>query len=309
MNLPEAFHQWPGFLLNSIVNSRAQFAGYVKAGMSCCRGPKRTSAELFPIPVPFPRFLAELSCKSRRRHQRWKARRALEILVNLQVAALNFSFGKSGPWGYGLSSTPEHHKVVQNLWVRGSSLSRLGSEYLSGCGSRISSASSELEVLHELFGNSSEPPYGQSGWASSKRTNGDATAAVPVVANNVAFPSELKGFDPIPFLPEHMAKAYHSPSELVGYTEGVKPRMKPPECVSLEQRRELLALGFRWDLVNRLYLATPEEIHNDDRSNVFCLVKPDGELRQIIDRRARNARELPPTPNGTPFFIFIHCHS
>ena len=66
---------------------------YLRAGMSCCRELKRFSAELFPIPVPFPWFQDKLSCRSRRRHQRWKVRRALEVLVNLQVAALNFAFG------------------------------------------------------------------------------------------------------------------------------------------------------------------------------------------------------------------------
>ena len=85
------------------------------------------------------------------------------------------------------------------------------------------------------------------------------TPAVPVVAEKVAFTSELKGFDPLPFSPEHMARASHSPSDLVGRTEDAKPRMKPPDSVSSEQRRELLALGFRWDRVSRLYLALPQK--------------------------------------------------
>ena len=57
------------------------------------------------------------------------------------------------------------------------------------------------------------------------------TPAVPVVAEKVAFTSELKGFDPLPFSPEHMARASHSPSDLVGHTEDAKPRMKPPDSL------------------------------------------------------------------------------
>ena len=64
-------------------------------------------------------------------------------------------------------------------------------------------------------------------------------------------------------------------------------------------RDGLKALGHRWDKVGRLFLATPNEINEADRCNLFCISKPDVELRQIIDRRPRNARERPP-PSHAP---------
>eukprot|EP00435_Cladocopium_sp_Y103_P041547 s865_g11.t1 len=72
----------------------------------------------------------------------------------------------------------------------------------------------------------------------------------------------------------------------------------PPDTMSAADRTELLALGRRWDEVDRLVLALPCEVDMQDRCNLFCISKPDGELRQIIDRRPRNARELPPPADG-----------
>ena len=51
--------------------------------------------------------------------------------------------------------------------------------------------------------------------------------------------------------------------------------------------------------MERLALALESEVELGLVSNLFCLEKPDGELRQIIDRRPRNAIESPP-PKDTP---------
>ena len=70
--------------------------------------------------------------------------------------------------------------------------------------------------------------------------------------------------------------------------------MMPPDSISAGAMAELLSLGKRWDEVSRLCLALPSEIDLQNRCNLFCIPKPDGELRQIIDRRPRNSRELWP---------------
>ena len=51
--------------------------------------------------------------------------------------------------------------------------------------------------------------------------------------------------------------------------------------------------------MGRLLLALEHETSPAHASNLFCLQKPDGELRQIIDRRPRNAVERGP-PDDAP---------
>ena len=64
-------------------------------------------------------------------------------------------------------------------------------------------------------------------------------------------------------------------------------------------RCELWHLFWRWDRVRRLCLAVEDEVNIAHRGSLFCLSKPDGELRQIIDSRLRNSSELPP-PKDAP---------
>ena len=45
-------------------------------------------------------------------------------------------------------------------------------------------------------------------------------------------------------------------------------------------------------------LALQHEVLHQFTSNLFCLAKPDGELRQIMDRRPRNGAEHPPPPSA-----------
>lgn len=118
------------------------------------------------------------------------------------------------------------------------------------------------------------------------------------MASSVAFPDALRGFDPLPFLDGDFAQAYHDPNTLLHGQYQEQVRMMPPDAVSAAARVELLKLGWRWDQVDRLCLALPSEIDQKDRCGLFCISKPDGELRQIIDRRPRNSRELRPPQRG-----------
>eukprot|EP00435_Cladocopium_sp_Y103_P025667 s2641_g6.t1 len=235
---------------------------------------------------------------SRRRRARWKHRRAIELLVNLQVVALNFVSGSPQCKHYGIPLTAPQKDVVSNLRERACSLSRLGTEEFSRCGSRIALASSELDRLHELLLEWQDAPYGCHGWPRSKRADAGGTVTVPLEASRVAFPDSLLGFDPLPFLNDDMSRAYHNPSSLLGHVESDAPRMMPPDVATTDTRRELRALGLRWDDASRLCLALPVEVDEADRCNLFCVSKPDGELRQIIDRRPRNSREIPPPKNA-----------
>ena len=97
---PPDFDTWLNFVFQSVLQSRTPFARFVRAGFTL-QGPvcSRASAELFPIPVPFDWNPAMFHGQSRRKRHRWKRRRCLELLVNLQVAALNFLHGKDGIGG------------------------------------------------------------------------------------------------------------------------------------------------------------------------------------------------------------------
>ena len=296
---PPDFDTWPNFVFQSVLQSRTPFARFVRAGFTL-QGPvcSRASAELFPIPVPFDWNPAMFHGQSRRKRHRWKRRRCLELLVNLQVAALNFLHGKDGRWCFGTPLNFHQQNVIDNLLVRARSLSRLGRTDFLRCGSKVAGAADELAALQVLLQSCEDFPYGVNANVSSKRNSDGTTLVQPTVAAKVAFPSTLQGFDPLPFLSEGSKLAYHKPSSLLGWRDLKPVRMMPPDCMSVASRSELLALGRRWDEVNRLVLALPEEIDLQDRCNLFCISKPDGELRQIIDRRPRNAREMPPPSDG-----------
>eukprot|EP00438_Fugacium_kawagutii_P004497 Skav200096 [mRNA] locus=scaffold694:326558:340569:- [translate_table: standard] len=225
------------------------------------------SAELFPIPVPFPWTPSEVihGC-SRRKRKRWRLRRALEVLVNLQIAGLNFIFGKAGPWHYGIPLLASQQIVVDNLLLRARSLSRLGGHVFSGCGSTVETTATELERLHVLFSDQSDDiPYGSPLGFQRKKSKDSPAAVVPTVASSVAFPDSLQGFNPLPFLDSDFAQAYHDPSVLLHGHSKEPVRMMPPDAVSAATRAELLQLGKRWDRVGRLCLALPQEIDQQDR--------------------------------------------
>lgn len=229
---------------------------------------------------------------------RWRRRRFIELLVNLQVASLNFLNGRGGEWAFGIPLNLQQSNVVDNLVLRARSLSRLGRDDFLGCGSKVATAATELDALQVLFSDAEDLPYGVSSFVSTKREDSVAAVVEPLVASKVAFPSTLQGFDPLPYLGETSKLAYHHPSSLLGWKEELSTKMMSPDAVSKETRRELHLLGRRWDDVDRLTLALFSEIDVRDRCNLFCIAKPDGELRQIIDRRPRNARELPPPRDG-----------
>eukprot|EP00435_Cladocopium_sp_Y103_P060681 s641_g22.t1 len=263
------------------------------------RGPGCTgTAELFPIPAPFEWSPVAEVGQSRRKRMRWRRKRFIELLVNLQVAALNFVNGRGGEWAFGIPLNHQQSNVVDNLVLRARSLSRLGRSDFLGCGSKVAAAATELDALQVLFSDSEDLPYGVSSFVSTKREDTAAAVVEPLVASKVAFPSTLQGFDPLPYLGETTKLAYHNPSSLLGWKEEVSTKMISPDAVSKETRRELHLLGRRWDDVDRLTLALLSEVDVRDRCNLFCIAKTDGELRQIIDRRPRNSRELPPPRDG-----------
>ena len=253
--------------------------------------------ELLPCPIPFPWGRAPFSGGSRRRLLRWKGRRALEILVNLEVCALNFCFlsmpRKCPEAGRCGIPRPDQHAMIQSLWERTRSTCRLVGNLHTGSGSKIATLSSELDQLETAISSLQEVVYGSAKQYRTSARSSAVTPVVPTVAQKVAFPQELKGFDPVPFLPSEYRVAFCNPNKFI---TGDMPGPSP--CIFTSSRSELRHLFWRWDKVDRLCLALEGEFIDSDVSNLFCLAKPDGELRQIIDRRRRNSRELAPPKDG-----------
>ena len=132
--------------------SDTRFASFLRSSF---KGGQSVSREPLPCPIPYPWEQVRHSGSSSRQHHRWAERRALEILANLQVSALNFCFLRfpfkcpdSGCRGL----LSEHQKVmVAGLRDRMRSACRLVGDLPAGCGSKISSVNEELAFLEAAF--------------------------------------------------------------------------------------------------------------------------------------------------------------
>ena len=185
-------------------------------------------------------------------------------------------------------------EVVQSLWDRNCSICRLAEDVSGGCGMKLGSVQEDLDSLELVFGSLGDLVYGTAKQRMSLATCGTRTEVVPLVAERVVFPGQLRGFDATPFIPEPFREAYSSPSKLLQPDR--QPLAVPPVTTN---RAELWHLCWRWGSVDRLLLAAEDEIDERWLSNLFCLEKPDKELRQIIDRRPSNSLESPPPSNGS----------
>ena len=285
----------PGCMYSLFCKSRSDFASFLRSAHR--RDCSSSSAELLPLPIPFAWRQAPSLRGSRRRCRRYRERRALELMVNLEVVALNFSY-LGGPRRCPASGCrgelrDGQWQIVESLLDRTRSWRRLVGDLSTGSGSKILDAQSELVQLEARLDDLAELVYGASKQASREANSGGTTDVVPTVASAVAFPQELSDFSPEPFLPEPFLTAFTSPATLLG-----DRCPGPPPVINASEKGELWHLCWRWDKVGRLCLALPEEVDQADRCNLFCLAKPDGELRQIIDRRPRNQAEADPPKDG-----------
>ena len=291
---PAVWRHVPAFLYSLMRRERTQFSQFLRDAAAW--GADVASAELLPCAIPYPWQTPKLG-GSRRRNRRFVERRALDIAVNLQVCAINFCFlgmpPRCPPKGCRGSLTQEQNSMVMSLRERARSLSRLVGDLSSGCGSKVSSVQGELDSLETIVDSLRDLVYGSCKQSTSKGS-GVRTEVVPTVASLVAFPQKLIDFDPKPFLSEPYLTAFTSPSKLL------RPHVTTsPAAPIVSAQNELWHLFWRWDQAHRLCLALGDEIDTSHCSNLFCLSKPDGELRQIIDRRPRNSLELDP-PKDAP---------
>ena len=138
---------------------------------------------------------------------RFRRRRALELMVNLQVCCLNFVFlgfpFKCPGQGCRGELSDTQRNMVQCLWDRNCSNCRLVDDLSSGFWSKLLGVQSESIAFDTAFESLRDLVYEAAKQRASSSTRGSSTEVVLLKAHKVAFPSTLKGFDATPFLLGH----------------------------------------------------------------------------------------------------------
>ena len=115
-----------------------------------------------------------------------------------------------------------------------------GYRLVSHCGSKLDIVQSELEVLEPSLDNLRDLVYGFARQSTTSATEGSNTAGVPTVASRVAFPQELRGFNPSPFLSPEFRRAFEDPDSLF-----LEDRPPAPAAPLTSSRTELWHLMWR----------------------------------------------------------------
>ena len=260
------------------------------------------SNHLYPCPIPYDWFVVQPSFTSRRSRQRWKYRRAVELLVNFCVASLShiaLGFPWKAPVGgrVGLSLNSAQTGLVAMVTGRIRSMGRFltksergpSMEKLVQAGDSMSECIRAIELIpySRLRTKSPGPSSMGTGLACGSRPG-------PLVADRIDFPSDLSMFDPRPFLSEASIEGLYKPDSLLkddSELDRTIPRGR------MATRKELFKLGLKWDRVGKAALMRAADIDERDIADIFPVAKSGeafpgpGVDRQIIDRRRRNARE------------------
>ena len=181
--------------------------------------------------------------------------------------------------------------MVDFLKTLATSMCRLG-DSSAGCGSRLPAASTRLDVLREqLEQEVNSVPYAN----VEKKFHNDgmssdfsATTALPVVADRLSLPAEVKDFDPRPYLSPLFRQIYEAPDDFLLPPEDQPLAVKAKGTAS---RKELVRVFDRWDQLNRLHVCPAREVSSLDRCELFAVYKDDDKDRQILHRNKRNKRE------------------
>ncbi|CAE7232920.1 unnamed protein product [Symbiodinium sp. CCMP2456] len=183
----------------------------------------------------------------------------------------------------------EQAVMIAGTRERMCSMCRLIGDISVECGTKIQGVNEELSGLECEVESLAELVYGGARVNGPVQGSAASSQVVPAIASQVAFPDKLRGFDPGPYLNTAFRQAFECPNSLL-MEQGAGSEPMP----ITSSHTELWHLMWRWDKEGRLCLALEEECDPRHVCNLFCLQKPDGELRQIIDRRPRNAAERGP---------------
>ena len=258
--------------------------------------PQAQKHDLFPCPPPFSwhcHEMYEVGC-SRRKADRFRKRRVCELWTNFMIVALSHhASGLSVAPLRGREGAPLNGAQVEmrDLCLKMTkSIVRL-TQAEGGCGLRLPAAGERLQSLREQLGDLFNLPYARPKGQFQETKSQDgfaATKALPVVAERLSLPSEVKDFDPSPYLSELFKAIYEDPDQFL------KPPEDMPKAVRARgtaTRKELLKVFQRWDALGRLYVCDAKEVSVEDRCEIFAVAKDDNKDRQILHRRKRNQRE------------------
>ncbi len=155
-----SFADVPLSLMHMLIGTRTKFSRFLRSCMEPAKSLVKSGGDLFPCAPPFPWQVSSVSVRSRRQQCRFAKRRAVEVITNLQVVALNYLAlhepavcGIEGKTGISLS--PSQWAMVSHLVHTNKSMCRL-SDKSEGCGLRIPIARDRLSTLKSYANSLSE---------------------------------------------------------------------------------------------------------------------------------------------------------
>ena len=291
---PQTFKSWVEWMVQYLFWSSLPLGLYAQSTVSV-NPPgisERATGDLFPCPPPFPwkTVTKHGQSRSRRKAQRYSKRRSVELMVNLMIVALNhqaLGVSKCPSGGYcGDSLTPDQQEMCQHLIKLSKSVCCLG-DSTAGCGTRMPATASRLERLRKEFEDVSHLSYAETVSCMRSETI-SSTVALPVIADRLSLPPEIRDFDPIPYLQPVFQALYLDPDQFLLEESDMPPALKVRGTAT---KSELLKVFARWDKLGRLYIAGEKQINKADICALFSVTKDAEHDRQIIHRRPRNIRE------------------
>ena len=186
--------------------------------------------------------------------------------------------------------TAAQNSMCSFLKTLAMSVVRLGTAE-PGCGLRLPATAGRLQSMREQLTQFDAVPYARARQGFEERgARGDftVTQALPVVADRLSLPDQVRDFDPTPFLSPLFRHIYEAPDDFLKAPEDMPP---PIRIRGTATRSELLKVLARWDRLHRLYICGAADVAQEDRCELFAVGKDQAKDRQILHRKRRNLRE------------------
>ena len=209
--------------------------------------------------------------------------------MSLMVATLSYYAAGSprfcrAEWRVGAPLSPDQADLVEQVVAHAETIGRLSN-----------SRGRTIESLEETFTGIAELcstvtlDYGAPRKGLRAVRSAPANAQ-PGLAHLFDLPDKVTDFNAGPFLSERSRVAFETPD---AYLRDPVDVGDLPKSTGTTTRDEMLRLAGRWDKIGRLLVVAADDVDPADVSGVFGVLKKEGDerIRQIINRKRRNARE------------------